>query len=177
MWFNRLTETDLILPDIVTKKSILQLWMNQLSNMEGEAWKGVRSAFSPIFTSGKLRYENEKPFLTQLLYLQTCLHQLIFMSPPPPPAWHMNFGKFWIRIRMDSHWFWLASSGSCGSGSKRAKLTHNIKKLNFFVFKCWMFSFEAWMLLFMLGHWTHSYCTSWRPREFFRKRIFFKCQI
>ena len=33
----------------------IQLWMNQMSNMTGDAWKDVRSAFSPIFTSGKLK--------------------------------------------------------------------------------------------------------------------------
>ena len=29
--------------------------MDQMTNMSGEAWKEVRSVFSPIFTSGKLK--------------------------------------------------------------------------------------------------------------------------
>ncbi len=32
-----------------------------------------------------------------------------------------------------------------GSGSRRAKITH--KKKKFHVLKCWMFSFEGWMLI------------------------------
>lgn len=32
-----------------------KLWINQMSNMKGDDWKDVRSAFSPIFTSGKLK--------------------------------------------------------------------------------------------------------------------------
>eukprot|EP00088_Acartia_fossae_P003776 TRINITY_DN11613_c0_g1_i3.p1 TRINITY_DN11613_c0_g1~~TRINITY_DN11613_c0_g1_i3.p1 ORF type:complete len:541 (-),score=132.78 TRINITY_DN11613_c0_g1_i3:63-1655(-) len=32
-----------------------QLWKNQLTNLSGDDWKDVRSTFTPIFTSGKMR--------------------------------------------------------------------------------------------------------------------------
>ncbi len=31
------------------------LWANMIVNLRGEAWKDVRSTFSPIFTSGKMK--------------------------------------------------------------------------------------------------------------------------
>jgi cytochrome P450 len=33
-----------------------EIWVKQLFTLDGDEWKQVRSAFSPIFTSGKLRH-------------------------------------------------------------------------------------------------------------------------
>jgi hypothetical protein len=48
------------------------------------------------------------------------------------------FPVLWMRTRMDSHSFLSAGSGS---GSRRAKITHNSEKK--YVLKFWMFSLEA----------------------------------
>ena len=31
------------------------IWMEQLTSAEGERWKSIRSTFTPIFTSGKMK--------------------------------------------------------------------------------------------------------------------------
>jgi hypothetical protein len=54
---------------------------------------------------------------------------------------------FRIRIRMNPHSFELLDPDphtNCGSGSSRAKMTQkNLKKNNFHLLKCWMFSFDC----------------------------------
>ena len=35
--------------------SYFQIWELQLTSLTGDSWKSVRSAFTPIFTTGKMK--------------------------------------------------------------------------------------------------------------------------
>ncbi len=43
----------------VNGTEIDQIWANQLLNLRGDSWKKVRAAFTPIFTSGKIKHMME----------------------------------------------------------------------------------------------------------------------
>ena len=47
-----------------------EIWNKQMTNASGEEWKNIRSTFTPIFTSGKMR--------AMLIFMQESCNQLLY---------------------------------------------------------------------------------------------------